>query len=91
MTEIKWSCGCHVVDGELVAQCTQAQSQGEISAEKHAAARPYSAKCYREAPTSASVVEPASPAPEPESASAKFSKSDRLRRTPQTDEDPTAA
>lgn len=45
--EQKFSCGCHIVDGELVVQCTQAQPGGEISSSHHAHKRPFSAKCFR--------------------------------------------
>ena len=45
--EQKYSCGCHVVDGELVAECTQVATHGEISAERHGVAKPFSAKCSR--------------------------------------------
>lgn len=45
--EQKFSCGCHVVDGVLVAECTQVAPSGEISAERHEVLKPYSAKCAR--------------------------------------------
>lgn len=47
--EVKWSCGCHVVDGELVQECTQVAASGEISAERHGQLKPYAAKCARKA------------------------------------------
>jgi hypothetical protein len=46
-TEQKYSCGCHVVDGALAAECTQVALTGEISAERHGVAKPFSAKCSR--------------------------------------------
>jgi hypothetical protein len=45
--EQKWSCGCHVVDGVLVAECTQTPITGEISAERHGVLKPFAAKCAR--------------------------------------------
>ena len=45
--EQRYSCGCHVVDGVLVAECTQTPLSGEISAARHAVAKQFSAKCFR--------------------------------------------
>jgi hypothetical protein len=47
--EQKFSCGCHVVDGVLVAECTQIAPTGEISAARHGVLKPYAAKCGRKA------------------------------------------
>ena len=47
--EVKWSCGCHAVDGVLVAKCTQVAPQGEISAAQHASSKPFARKCARKA------------------------------------------
>ena len=45
--EIQWSCGCYEIDDKLEVECTQTPLQGDLSAERHAVARPYSAKCFR--------------------------------------------
>jgi hypothetical protein len=45
--EQKYSCGCHVVNGVLVAECTQSRPSGDLSAERHAVAKPFSPKCFR--------------------------------------------
>jgi hypothetical protein len=72
--EICWGCGCHEVEGKLEVQCTQVPHQGELSAERHAVAQPYSAKCFRLASLSQAAAEPsgnpaagneAAPVPEP--------------------------
>jgi hypothetical protein len=47
--EVKWSCGCHEVDGVLVSECTQVAPTGEISAERHGVLKPFAAKCGRKA------------------------------------------
>lgn len=47
--EQKFGCGCHVVNGVLAVECTQVAPSGEISAERHAVAKPYSPKCSRKA------------------------------------------
>jgi len=63
--EQKWLCGCHIVDGELVAECTQTRPQGEVSASQLAALKPYSAKCFRLAPQLVETPKPeAAVAPE---------------------------
>jgi hypothetical protein len=49
VTEIRWSCGCQEVDGQLVAECTQIAPSGDVSAEKHAQSKPYARKCGRKA------------------------------------------
>ena len=45
--EQKFSCGCYIVDGVLAVECTQTAPRGELSAERHAVAKPYSPKCAR--------------------------------------------
>jgi hypothetical protein len=47
--EQKFSCGCHIVGGQLVAECTQVAPQGEISAAQHASTKPFARKCARKA------------------------------------------
>jgi len=47
--EQKFSCGCHVVNGVLAAECTQVAPSGEISAERHGVLKPFSQKCSRKA------------------------------------------
>ena len=62
--EVRWSCGCHEVDGQLEVRCTQTPNQGELSAERHAVSQPYSAKCFRTAEqVAAPEAEPAQQAP----------------------------
>lgn len=56
--EIRWGCGCHEVEGKLEVECTQVPHQGELSAERHAVARPYSAKCFRLASLAQAAAEP---------------------------------
>ncbi len=51
-TEVQWSCGCHEVDGVLAQECTQVAPSGEISAERQATLKPYSAICSRKAASS---------------------------------------
>ena len=50
MAELKYSCGCHVVEGELVAACTQVKQYGEVSADQVVL---YSKECFRPKPVSA--------------------------------------
>jgi hypothetical protein len=57
-SEVKWSCGCHEVDGELVRECTQSAPPSELRAEHHAVAKPFSAKCFRTAPSEPTEPEP---------------------------------
>lgn len=57
-TEVRWGCGCHEVDGELEVECTQVPPQGDLSAERHAIAQPYSAKCFRLANQAQAASEP---------------------------------
>lgn len=45
--EVRWGCGCHEVNGKLEVECSQTPLQGEISAARHATAKPFSAKCFR--------------------------------------------
>lgn len=45
--EVKWSCGCHSVNGVLAQQCTQTRPNGEVSAEQHGVNKPFAAKCAR--------------------------------------------
>ena len=47
MSEVKWSCGCHEVDGKLVQECTQSAPAGELAS--HQLGRPFSPKCFRKA------------------------------------------
>jgi hypothetical protein len=47
--EQKFGCGCHIVNGVLVVECTQVGLSGEVSASRHAVAQPYSPKCSRKA------------------------------------------
>ena len=58
-SEQKWGCGCHEVDGKLEVSCTQIPLQGDLSAERHAVAQPYSAKCFRLAAEAAAASDPA--------------------------------
>ena len=47
LKEVKWSCGCHEVDGKLAVKCSTTQLQGEVSASRHAQTGPVSQKCFR--------------------------------------------
>jgi hypothetical protein len=68
--EQRFACGCHIVDGELVAECTQVAPRGEIPAEHHGpVAKPFSAKCSR---TAVQTPEPGPEAPEPTPSEEKF-------------------
>jgi hypothetical protein len=57
--EVRWGCGCHEVGGKLEVQCTQVPPQGEMRAEQHAVAQPYSSKCFRLANQAQAAAEPA--------------------------------
>jgi hypothetical protein len=60
--EQRFACGCHIVDGELVAECTQVAPTGEIPAEHHGpVAKPFSAKCSRTAVQTPGPPEPPAP------------------------------
>jgi hypothetical protein len=63
-TERKWACGCHEVEGQLVAECTQQRPSGEISSSQNAMAKPFSTKCFRLAPA-VEETRAAEPAAEP--------------------------
>lgn len=61
-SEVKWSCGCHIVNGTLVQECTQTAPSGELSASQLAAQRPFSPSCSRKR-ASIHAVEPEGPKP----------------------------